>query len=254
MHFRARTVNFRLVRCLMLGSVPAAFVGSYLLHVLGHAKTAQHEVEVALGVALLVGSVAMVLRVVLDWRSGACRMATCRDVAVRPLMTIAVGAIGGLIVGITSVGSGSLMIVLLLFVYPTIRANQLVGTDLTQAVPLTLAAALGALVFGHIELGITTSLVIGSVPAVVLGSLVSSRVPDRYVRPAIALVIFASGLKYTGVGMAALGSVVAAAIVVSAVGWVSYARPWRRGRSQQRAPVAASTGTRLGHLLTRDLS
>ena len=68
---------------------------------------------------------------------------------------MAIGIVGGVIVGMTSVGSGSLMIVLLLFVYPTIGANQLVGTDLTQAVPLTLAAALGALVFGHVEFGVT---------------------------------------------------------------------------------------------------
>ena len=65
--------------------------------------------------------------------------------------------IGGLIVGMTSVGSGSLMIVLLLFLYPVLGANQLVGTDLTQAVPLTLAAALGALAFGHVEFSVTTS-------------------------------------------------------------------------------------------------
>ena len=68
-----------------------------------------------------------------------------RDVAVRPLPTVAIGVVGGFVVGMTSVGSGSLMIVLLLFLYPVLGANQLVGTDLTQAVPLTLAAALGAL-------------------------------------------------------------------------------------------------------------
>ena len=77
----------------------------------------------------------------------------------------------------TSVGSGSLMIVLLLFVYPAIGANQLVGTDLTQAVPLTLAAALGALAFGHVEFDVTASLIIGSVPAVLVGSLLSSTSP-----------------------------------------------------------------------------
>ena len=82
----------------------------------------------------------------------------------------------------TSVGSGSLMIVLLLFVYPTIGANQLVGTDLTQAVPLTLAAALGALVFGHVVLDVTASLIIGSVPAVLVGSMLSSTDP-RPLRP-----------------------------------------------------------------------
>ena len=108
--------------------------------------------------------------------------------------------IGGVIVGMTSVGSGSLMIVLLLFLYPTLGANQLVGTDLTQAVPLTVAAALGALAFGHVEFAVTVSLIIGSVPAVLVGSLLSSTAPDRYIRPAITFVIFASGLKYVGVG------------------------------------------------------
>ena len=100
----------------------------------------------------------------------------------------------------TSVGSGSLMIVLLLFLYPMLGANQLVGTDLTQAVPLTLAAALGALAFGHVEFGVTVSLIIGSVPAVFVGSLLSSSAPDRYIRPAITFVILASGLKYVGLG------------------------------------------------------
>ena len=93
----------------------------------------------------------------------------------------------------TSVGSGSLMIVMLLFLYPMLGANQLVGTDLTQAVPLTVAAALGALAFGHVEFSVTTSIIIGSVPAVIVGSFISSRAPDRYIRPAITFVIFASG-------------------------------------------------------------
>ena len=127
--------------------------------------------------------------------------------------------VGGLIVGMTSVGSGSLMIVLLLFLYPMIGASQLVGTDLTQAVPLTLAAALGALAFGHVELGVTASLVLGSVPAVLIGSLLSSSAPDRYVRPAITFVIFASGLKYVGVGTTALGWVLCATLLALAAAW-----------------------------------
>ena len=119
--------------------------------------------------------------------------------AVRPVPTVLIGMAGGLIVGITSVGSGSLMIILLLFTYPLLSAGQLVGTDLTQAVPLTAAAALGALAFGHVEFGVTASIIVGSVPAVLVGSLLSSRAPDRYIRPAITFVIFASGLKYVGV-------------------------------------------------------
>ena len=150
----------------------------------------------------------------------------------RPLLTVAIGIVGGIIVGMTSVGSGSLMIVLLLFLYPMIGANQLVGTDLTQAVPLTLAAALGALAFGHVEFGVTASLIIGSVPAVLVGSLLSSTVPDRYVRPAIAFVIFASGLKYVGLGTTALGWTLCAVLLAAAVGWLVFARPWSAAQAQ----------------------
>jgi hypothetical protein len=131
-----------------------------------------------------------------------------------------IGMVGGTIVGMTSVGSGSLMIVMLLFAYPAIGASQLVGTDLTQAVPLTLAAALGALAFGHVEFGVTGSLILGSVPAVFVGSLLSSSVPDRYIRPAIAFVIFASGLKYVGVATTALGWILCALLFVAAGLWL----------------------------------
>ena len=136
-HLRAGTVNLKLVRWMVIGSVPAAFLGAYLLHVMGHAKSAQQNIETALGAALLVGAAAMVLRLFLDRRGGHTRQARIGDIVPRPTATIAIGIIGGIIVGMTSVGSGSLMIVLLLFLYPTIGANQLVGTDLTQAVPLT---------------------------------------------------------------------------------------------------------------------
>jgi uncharacterized protein len=230
-HLRAGTVNLRLVRWMVLGSVPAAFLGAYLLRVLGHAHSAQHKIETALGIALLVGAAAMVLRFALDRRQGQTRAGLVTDVVARPAVTVAIGVVGGLIVGMTSVGSGSLMIILLLFAYPTIGANQLVGTDLTQAVPLTLAAAIGSLVFGHVQFGVTGSLIIGSVPAVLVGSLLSSTVPDRYVRPAIAFVIFASGLKYAGLGTSELGWTLCATLLIAAGAWLVYARPWR-------APVA----------------
>jgi uncharacterized membrane protein YfcA len=233
-HLRAGTVNLRLVRWMVIGSVPAAFLGAYLLRVMGHAKSAQHNIEIALGAALLVGAAAMVLRFALDRRTGQRRTGVVAQVQGRPLVTIAIGIVGGIVVGMTSVGSGSLMIVLLLFVYPTLGAGQLVGTDLTQAVPLTLAAALGALVFGHVELGVTGSLIIGSVPAVLIGSLLSSSVPDRFVRPAIAFVIFASGLKYVGLGTTALGWTLCAVLLGAGIWWLVYARPWQFNGARRR--------------------
>jgi uncharacterized protein len=215
-HLRAGTVNLRLVRWMVLGSVPAAFLGTYLLRLMGDSKAAQDNIKTALGVALLAGSAAMLVRYVLDRRSGQRRAGKIAELTPRPLVTVAIGILGGLIVGITSVGSGSLMIVLLLFAYPAIGANQLVGTDLTQAVPLTAAAAIGALIFGHVEFGVTTSLILGSVPAVLVGSMLSSRVPDRYIRPVIAFVIFASGLKYAGLGTVALGWTMFAVLIAGA--------------------------------------
>lgn len=226
-HLRAGTVNLKLVRWMVIGSVPSAFLGAYLLHVMGHAKSAQHNIEVLLGAALLVGASAMVLRFVLDRRGGVERDGVVHGVKPRPVATVAIGIVGGLIVGMTSVGSGSLMIVLLLFVYPVLGANQLVGTDLTQAVPLTVAAALGALAFGHVEVGLTTSLILGSVPAVLIGSLLSSTIPDRFVRPAIAFVIFASGLKYVGVETTALGWILCAVLLGCGVTWLVISRPWQ---------------------------
>jgi uncharacterized protein len=146
--------------------------------------------------------------------------------------------IGGIVVGITSVGSGSLMIIFLLFLYPAIGAKQLVGTDLTQAVPLTAAAALGALAFGHVEFGVTTSLILGSVPAVLVGSLLSSSAPDRYIRPVITFAITASGLKYVGVGTTALGWILCATLLIGATAWLAYKRPWTdRSGIDERVPT-----------------
>ncbi|MDX6337489.1 MAG: uncharacterized protein QOG05_4829 [Streptosporangiaceae bacterium] len=229
-HLRKGTVNLRLVGWMVIGSVPMAFVGAYLLHRLGGSSAQQKHVEVFLGAALLVGAAAMVFRYILDRRSGNQRIGTVHRIAVRPVPTIVIGMIGGVIVGLTSVGSGSLMIVLLLFLYPMLSAGRLVGTDLTQAVPLTAAAALGALIFGTVQFGVTASLVVGSVPAVLIGSYLSSRAPDRYIRPIITFVIFASGLKYVGVGTTALGWILCVVALAGGAYWLARVRPWENGR------------------------
>jgi uncharacterized protein len=242
-HLSNKTVNLRLVGWMVCGSVPMAFVGSFLLRQLGESSSAQDNVEKILGVALLVGAAAMVFRYYLDRRSGQQRIGLINDVQVRPLPSIAIGAIGGLIVGMTSVGAGSLMIVLLLFLYPLISANALVGTDLTQAVPLTAAAALGALIFGTVEFGVTASIIIGAVPAVLIGSFFSSRAPDRYIRPIITFVIFASGLKYVGVGTTVLGWVLCAVALTGGCYWLFRAQPWRNGNGKPATATANGPGT-----------
>jgi uncharacterized membrane protein YfcA len=241
-HLRKGTVNRGLVGWMVLGSVPMAFLGSYLLQQMGHAKAAQENIKTALGAALLLGAAAMVLRYVMDRRSeDGARTGVIHELMPHKVRTVAIGAIGGIIVGLTSVGSGSLMIILLLFLYPTIGAKQLVGTDLAQAVPLTAAAALGALAFGHVEFGVTTSLIIGSVPAVLVGSMLSSSAPDRYIRPVITFVVAASGLKYVGVGTTALGWILCATLFVVGSGWLIRTRPWRATSARRITPADAPT-------------
>jgi uncharacterized protein len=236
-HLRAGTVNRKLVLLMASGSVPAAVLGSYLLSLMGNSKSDVTHIEVILGVALLVGAAAMVLRYALDRRAGQARTERIDEITPRPLVTVLIGIVGGIVVGMTSVGSGSLMIVLLLFVYPTISAKQLVGTDLTQAVPLTFAAAAGAVIFGHVQFGLTGSLIIGSVPAVFIGSMLSSSVPDRYIRPVIAFVILASGLKYVGLATTTLGWTLFGVLLAGAA-FITY--ELRSGR--ERPAALSSTG------------
>jgi uncharacterized membrane protein YfcA len=95
----------------------------------------------------------------------------------------------------TSVGSGSLIIVMLLFAYPGLRTAELVGTDLVQAIPLVAAASLGHLLFGDVRLGLTASLVLGALPGVYAGARVSARAPDAVLRPTLFVVLVTSGLK-----------------------------------------------------------
>jgi hypothetical protein len=230
-HMTKGTVNWALVGWMCLGSVPMAFAGSYLLHLMGGTSADQTNIEIVLGTALLIGTAAIGLRTWLDAKSGTERLATIDTVRVRPAVTLAIGAAGGLIVGLTSVGAGTLMIVLLLFCYPMISARQLVGTDLTQAVPLTAAAALGALIFGHVNFGLTGAVIIGSVPAVLIGSLLSSRAPDKFIRPVITFVIFASGLKYVGVPTRPLGWIVGIVLAGYAI--------WKLARRGKSKPAAA---------------
>jgi len=141
-------------------------------------------------------------------------------IKVRPIPTALVGAVGGLVVGITSVGSGSLIIVGLLALYPTLKANQLVGTDLLQAVPLVFSAALGHLLFGDFHLEVTLALLAGSIPGVYLGSRISSRAPGGLIRRLLALVLLASALKMFGLGPTAMAWSLLGAIAAAVAVWL----------------------------------
>ena len=112
----------------------------------------------------------------------------------------------------TSVGSGSLMIVAMMLLYPMLSSKELVGTDLVQAVPLVTAAAIGHLLWGDFVLDLTASLLIGSIPGVIIGAHVSSRAPDAFIRPVLALVLVLSGLKLLDVSNDALAVILALAL------------------------------------------
>ena len=205
-HFRRGSVNLALVGWLCVGSVPFAFLGVLVSRALGEGSDVQSVTTVALGVALLVAAVGLVYRSYLRMVSKAKRRAgllppepaTSGPVTARPLPTVLVGAIGGLVVGMTSVGSGSLIIIALLFLYPTLSAAGIVGTDLTQAVPLVLSAALGHLLFGDFQLDLTVALLVGTIPGVYLGARMSAYAPDGIVRRALTVVLVASALKLLG--------------------------------------------------------
>ena len=131
-----------------------------------------------------------------------------------------VGLVGGLVVGMTSVGSGSLIIIALMLLYPTLRASELVGTDLVQAVPLVASAALGHILFGDLDLGVTGSLLVGAVPGAFVGAQLSSRLPGALIRRALAFVLLASALKLIGVSTPLTAIALGAVIVVSGPIWM----------------------------------
>jgi uncharacterized membrane protein YfcA len=218
-HAGRGTVRWNLAGWLAIGSVPAAFLGVVFLKSIGHGNRVQTVVSVALGVVLLIAVLALLLKMYLDHRNGSSRGVDERLV-VKKLPTLAIGASIGFIVGITSVGSGTLVIVLLLFLYPRLRGSQMVGTDLAQAIPMVGSAALAHIVFGDFKLGLTLSILIGSIPGVLIGASVSSYAPTAFLRGALAAVLLVSGLKLVNVPTLAIGVVLLVSVLVLVAAWL----------------------------------
>ncbi|MFJ8154303.1 sulfite exporter TauE/SafE family protein [Streptomyces sp. NPDC094468] len=189
-HQRAGTVRWDIVRLLLPTAVPAAFGGVFLLRALGDGDDLQQRVKYVVGTALLLAVAGMLARLWLDRRravgGAGSEDAEDAEVRVRPVATLLIG---------TSVGSGSLIIVMLMLAHPRLQANHLVGTDLVQAIPMVAAAALGHLLVGDADLGLAATLLIGAVPGVLLGSVVSSRVAGGAVRWALVVLLTGSGLS-----------------------------------------------------------
>jgi len=227
-HLRRGTVHLGLVKWLCLGSIPGAFSGVLIARALGRGEAVQDFIRIALGVALLLAAVGLIVRAYLRLHEHARR----RDGRAAPLPegpptldlrvapTVVLGVLGGLVVGLTSVGSGSLIIIALMALYPRLTANELVGTDLVQAVPLVASAALGHLIFGDFQLDLTTSLLVGCIPGVWVGAHLSARAPGGLVRRALAIVLLASALKLLHVSTRDTGIILALVLAVGPVLWM----------------------------------
>lgn len=227
-HLRRGTVNLKLVGLLCIGSVPTAFAGVLVLKALGDGQQVQHTVKVALGIAILFTATMLLARAYMRL----IERARSRDgrgqplpqdrpeVQVKVVPTILLGAIGGLIVGMTSVGSGSLIIIGLMLMYSGLKASQLVGTDLVQAVPLVMSAAISHAIFGDLDLAISLPLILGSVPGAFLGAQLSARLPGGVIRRALAFVLLASGLKLLEVGNFETAIILLVALIGGPLVWM----------------------------------
>jgi uncharacterized membrane protein YfcA len=238
-HLRRGTVNVPLVAWLCLGSVPSAFFGAWFISQQPRGDDLDAVLRTLIGIALLVAASGLVIRALFQMYRNRLPLGegpaplTRPNVEVRPGPTVLLGAIAGFIVGITSVGSGSIIIVVLLLMYPRLKASSLVGTDLTQAIPLVGSAALGHILFGSFSMTVTAWLLVGAIPGAFIGAQISSRAPGGLIRRALAVLLLASGLRLLGVPSELDLAIAAGALVFGSLAWIAIRR-----RVTSMAPVA----------------
>ena len=207
-HKRAGSPHMPLVKWLVVGSVPMALLGPHLINWAAPPGDLDRTLKLCIGFALLLAAVTYALRLYVNLLR--MRLGGHYDddaPTIRPLPTLLVGGLGGLLVGVTSVGSGSVIMIALLMLYPGLSAVRLVGTDLVQAVPLVLAAAISNIALHGLDWAVTIPLILGSVPGTVLGSLIAPRVPQSIIRRGIVVVLTMSGVALLDkAGWAPLGA------------------------------------------------
>ena len=197
-HYRHENVNLRLVWKLASGSIPGALLGLYLLGFLK--KTAGVAYIDHLIVRLLGGTLILVATLIIfkgyirSWLPAVAARAAVGD-NLKGWQVPLLGFVVGVLVSFTSVGSGSLIVTTLLLMFPAERLNQLVGSDVFHGVLLVGVAALGHWHLGDVNLPLVSGLLLGSVPGVWLGSFIASRIPEASLRPAVAILLFVTGVK-----------------------------------------------------------
>jgi uncharacterized membrane protein YfcA len=190
-HRRYGTVDWQIVRRLAAGSVPMALLAVLLLGYFGTSEVRSGIILNALAGALLLTAAGLVLRSRLHALGKKLRTdAPLGFKRAQPILTVVAGAVVGGMVALTSVGAGALGTVALLYLYPyRLNAPKIVGTDLAHAIPLALVAGAGHLALGNIDFRLLASLLVGSIPGVLLGSSLSARAPEALIRYAMAGVL-----------------------------------------------------------------
>ena len=192
MHGFNRTVDWVVVRRLAAGSAPATVATIFVLYLVGNTGGGSSKlISSVLGVAVLITAVLLLSR---NWLLArlAPHMGTDGPRHAKAL-TVVAGIVLGVLVSLSSVGAGALGVTALILLYPTMPTTRIVGSDIAHAVPLTLLAGLGHWWLGSIDWHLLLSLLTGSIPGIIVGSLIAVRVPDRVVRPALACVLVLVG-------------------------------------------------------------
>lgn len=194
-HSRQGTVDWKVVRLLASGSMPAALLCSVALHQL-HLDAAQMKTVVTsvLSVALVLTALALLLKPWLQKLASA-QTGVAYELHAHhlPGATILTGIVLGILVTLSSVGAGALGVVVLLFLYPRLPMAKIVGTDIAHAVPLTLVAGLSHAAYGSVDFGLLGSLLLGSLPGIYLGSHLGLKIPERILRPLLATMLILIG-------------------------------------------------------------
>jgi uncharacterized membrane protein YfcA len=192
MHGASRTVDWRVVGRLASGSVPMTAITLGVLSLLGtENSTVNNLVTSVLSVALFGTAVVLMLRKKIVSRYGDYLAGI--DPKKTRNMTIAMGAILGVLVSISSVGAGAIAVTALILLYPTLPMARIVGSDIAHAVPLTLIAGLGHWFLGLTDVGLLGSLLVGSIPGIIIGSYAAPRMPDTALRYLLAVTLLLVG-------------------------------------------------------------
>jgi uncharacterized membrane protein YfcA len=194
-HGYNRTIDWKVVGRLALGSVPMTALSVLLLYWLGvDSKASQSIVTKTLGLALLATAILLFLRKpIMAWYDRAIGEPNPALVA---RLTVLTGAALGVLVTLSSVGAGAIGVTALVMLYPKMPAQRIVGSDIAHAVPLTLLAGLGHSVLGTIDLHILVSLLCGSIPAIVVASVASARMSDTIVRVSLGVVLLVVVVRF----------------------------------------------------------